>query len=67
MVLAHFLKVMPGSRTAWMLEACAGYFCLKKIEFVALAIKISSQIIFELRQNLMHFVNKGVVVRPLFP
>ena len=39
-----------------MLGTCAGYFCSKKIEFVALAIKISSYIIIELRQNSMHFV-----------
>ena len=44
---------------AVMLGACAGYFCLKKIEFVALAIKISSYIIFELWQNLMNFVTKS--------
>ena len=34
-------------------------FCLKKIEFVALAIKISSYIIFELSQNSMHFMKKS--------
>ena len=41
-----------------MLEICAGYFCFKKIRFVALAIKINSRI-FELSQNFMHFVKKG--------
>ena len=41
-----------------MLEICAGYFCLKKNKFVALAIKINGRI-FELRQNSMHFVKKG--------
>ena len=44
---------------AVMLGTCAGYFCLKKIKFVALAIKISSYIIFELRQNSMHFMKKS--------
>ena len=33
-----------------------GIFISKKIEFVVLAIKISGYIIFELRQNSMHFV-----------
>ena len=42
-----------------MLGTCAGYSYLKKIEFVALAIKISSYIIFELRQNSMHFMKKS--------
>ena len=42
-----------------LLGTCAGYFCFKKIEFVALAIKISSYIIFELRQNSMHFMKKS--------
>ena len=42
-----------------MLGTCAGYFCSKKIEFVALAIKIIRYIIIELRQNSMHFVKKS--------
>ena len=41
-----------------ILGTCAGYFCFKKIRFVALAIKINGRI-FELRQNSMHFVKKG--------
>ena len=41
-----------------MLEIYAGYFCFKKIKFVALAMKSNSRI-FELKQNSMRFVKKG--------
>ena len=48
-----------ASCKAVMLGTYAGYFSFKKIGFVALAIKISSYRIFELRQNSMHFVKKS--------
>ena len=48
-----------ASCKAVMLGTYAGYFDLKKIRFVALAIKISSYRIFQLRQNSMHFVMKS--------
>ena len=62
--IVTIVKELPYSpNCAWCkavtLGTCAGYSCLKKIEFVALAVKISSYIIFELRQNLMHFMKKS--------
>ena len=48
-----------ASCKAVMFKTCAGYFISKEIGFVALAIKISSYRIFELRQNSMQFVKKS--------
>ena len=48
-----------ASYKAVMLGTYAWYFSFKKIGFVALAIKIGSYRIFELRQNSMHFVKKS--------
>ena len=48
-----------ASCKAVLLETYAGYFSFKKIGFVAFAIKISNYIIFEVRQNSMHFVKES--------